>query len=584
MKGNRTDIREIKERANIIAVISRYVSLTKSGASHKGRCPFHKDDTPSFVVSAEKGLWHCFGCGEGGDIIAFLMKIERLSFVEAAKRLAVEVGLSFAGGEGGEGEKLRGVVADVARHYVDNLRSAAEGKRAREYLQERGYVEASWARFGLGYALPGWDNVKRMFAPRYGVTQLVELGLLVRGEKGVYDRFRDRTIFPILDLSGRAVAFGGRAFEGEPKYLNSPKTQLFDKGRLLYGLCWAREALAETRTAILVEGYTDVLTLHQAGLTNAVGSMGTSLTQGQADLLGRFAEEVVIAYDRDAAGGAAALRGMQILRNSGLQVRVARLAQGEDPDGVVREEGVDQMRETVEKAIPFHRFHIDSLLESHDLSTIRGKEKILSEARAFYRGIRSLPLRQEIAREFAELLDLPVEGVARELSTRRPARPIGQELKRDEEAWGEEETLLVLLLRGDVSWDGVAEDASPEDFSPPNRPIAEALASGAKSSNIAELVGTLDEESARRASYYALAPVVFSDPERAARDALSKLVRIPAIERKLADLDTELSACKEAEDWDRWNELTREKVALVAEKLARKGSDAKEKADGRSGR
>jgi DNA primase len=582
MGRDRTDIRAIKERADIVSVISRYVSLTKSGSSHKGRCPFHKDDTPSLVVSAEKGLWHCFGCGEGGDILGFLMKIERLSFVEAAKRLAAEVGLSFSAGESGEQEKMRSVLGAVARYFADNLRGAAEGQRAREYLHSRGYSDASWDRFGLGYALPGWDNVKKGFASRFGEAQLVELGLLVRGDNGVYDRFRDRTIFPILDLSDRPIAFGGRAFEGQPKYLNSPKTPLFDKGRLLYGLSWARGALAEGRTAILVEGYTDVLTLHEAGVTNVVGSMGTALTQGQADLLARFVDEVVIAYDRDAAGGAAALRGMQILRNSGLAVRVARLAPGQDPDGLVRQEGGDAIRSVVQEAVPFHRFYIDSVIADHDPATIVVKEQILAEAGAFYRGIRSLPLRQEVARDLADVLDLPVEEVTRELSGRRPSRRLEPEVTRRGERWSEEETLLALLLRRDVSWDDVGAVAAPEDFSSANRPIAEALASAAESANIAELVEDLDEESARRASYYALASVVFSDPKKAAQDALSKLVRIPAIERKLADLDAELSTCEDNEDWERWNELTRQRVALVAEKLGRKGSDGKRKADDRS--
>ena len=343
MPRDRGDIRAIKERTDVISVISRYVSLKKAGASYKGKCPFHKDDTPSFVVSGEKGLWHCFGCGEGGDVIGFLMKIERISFVEAAKRLAAEAGVEFQSTEQeGDREKLHSVMADAARHFAENLRNTSGGKRAREYLIERGYDEDVWDRYGLGCALPGWENLKRALSSRHGERQLAELGFLVEGEKGTYDRFRDRTIFSVFDLSGRPIAFGGRAFEGEPKYLNSPKTPLFDKGRTLYGLSWARDALSEGRMAILVEGYTDVLTLHCAGLTNAVASMGTALTQGQADLLGRFVDEVVIVYDRDAAGGAAALRGMQILGNSGLAVRVARLAEGESQRVVGRCFGVSR--------------------------------------------------------------------------------------------------------------------------------------------------------------------------------------------------------------------------------------------------
>ncbi|MCK5827714.1 DNA primase, partial [Candidatus Bipolaricaulota bacterium] len=299
MPGQRADVKELKARLDIVSIISRYVTLIKSGAGFKAKCPFHKDDTPSMTVSAEKGLWHCFGCGEGGDVIGFVMKIERLSFIETVQRLAEEVGLSFESADDGVRDELRSVMADVANLFAKNLRADA-GEKARDYLSNRGYPESCWTDYGLGYALPGWDNVKRTFS-RQGEEVLLKLGLLVKGDKGTYDRFRDRTIFPILDLSGRPVGFGGRTFDGEPKYLNSPQTPLFDKGRLVYGISWARDTMSETKIAVLVEGYTDVLSLHQAGITNAVGSMGTSLTQGQADLMKRFVDEVVICYDQDAA-------------------------------------------------------------------------------------------------------------------------------------------------------------------------------------------------------------------------------------------------------------------------------------------
>jgi DNA primase len=567
------DVQAIKERVDLLSLVSRYVTLTKSGTSHKGRCPFHKDDTPSFMVNGEKGLWHCFGCGEGGDLFAFLMKIERLTFIEAAQRLAEEAGVSLSSSrEDGEREKLRAVVAAVAEHYAANLGDTRQGARAREYLESRGFDEAAWKRYGLGYALPGWDNVKRTFGGRFGQDALLQAGLLVEGEKGTYDRFRDRTIFPIYDVSGRPVAFGGRAFEGEPKYLNSPTTTLFDKSRFLYGLHWARDAMRDARHAVLVEGYTDVLTLHQAGLVNAVGSMGTSLTQGQADLLGRLVEEVVIAYDRDTAGGAGAVRGMQILRNSGLAVRVARFAEDEDPDSLVRKHGVDAMRKAVQDAAPFHRFYLDSLAAKHDPSSVVGKERVLAEARDFYRGVRSLPLQQEIARGIADLLDLPAEGVAHELAA-RPARRGEEGPQRAETGgarWGLEEDVLALLLRGDVSWTRVAAVASVEDFSPAHRPIAEALANAPESPRIsAWVVERLREQGyeaeAAVASYYALAPVEFADVERAFEEALDQAVRLPAFERKLADVETAVAAADAAGNKEGRDRLTRELNALALE-------------------
>ena len=572
----RQDVQAIKERIDLVSVVSRYVTLTKAGSGHKGRCPFHKDDSPSFMVNGEKGLWHCFGCGEGGDVFGFLMKIEKLSFIEAAQRLADEAGVSLTSSrEDGERDKLRGVIAAVAEHYAANLGNTAQGASARAYLESRGFDEAAWQRYGLGYALPGWENVKRAFGARFGHDALLQAGLLVEGEKGTYDRFRDRTMFPICDLSGRPIAFGGRAFEGEPKYLNSPTTPLFDKGRQLYGLHWARDAMREAGHAVLVEGYTDVLTLHQAGIQNAVGSMGTSLTQGQADLLSRLVQEVVIAYDRDTAGGAGAVRGMQILRNSGLAVRVARYAEDEDPDSLVRKFGADAMRDAVRDAVPFHRFYLDSLAAKHDASSVVGKERILAEARDFYRGVQSLPLQQEIARGIADLLDLPPEGVAHALAS-RPSRRAPEEEAADapsEARWSAEDDLLALLLRGDVEWARVAGAASAADFSPAHRPIAEALANAPESHNISAWVVErlreqgLDEQAAA-ASYYALAPVEFDDVERAFEDALDQAVRLPVLVRKLGNVGTQLRDAYAGNDRAEVDRLTREQLALEIEKTS----------------
>ncbi len=568
----RPDIREVKEKTDIIALVSRYVTLTRSGASYKGRCPFHKDDTPSFVVSSEKGLWHCFGCGEGGDVVSFLMKIERLTFGEAARRLAADAGLSYETESSSDRDAQRLLMADVAAYFASNLHNEREGKTARAYLVSRGYDEAAWEEYGLGYALPGWDHLKRHFGPKVGSQRLIELGLLVEGDKGTYDRFRDRTIFPIYDLSGHPIAFGGRAFDGQPKYLNSPKTPLFDKSRQLYGLSWAREAMQAERTALLVEGYTDVLSLRIAGIRNAVGSMGTSLTQGQADLLGRFVSEVVIAYDRDAAGGAASLRGMQILRNSGLAVRVARFDEGEDPDSLVRKRGADAIRRAVDEAIPFHRFFITSLTAGHDPDTVAGKEKILDAAKEFYRGIRSLPLQHEIGRALADLLDLPYEDVGRALRG-RPRHTDAADRTAPEHKWGKEEVLLALLLRGDVRWETVKSDVSIEDFSPAYRPIVEILANAPELPNISAVVDQLDEDAARTATFYALAPVEFRDVDKALEDVLAGFVIIPALDRRLAELESELRDAEGAGDSSRWDALMREKLALVRKKktTARRG-------------
>ncbi len=578
MNSDRTTIQAIKERIDTVSVISRYVSLSKAGSSYKGRCPFHKDKTPSFVVSAEKGVWHCFGCGEGGDLFTFVMKIERVSFREALEQLAEEAGVEIGRVEGGEREELRKLTSEVADYFHRNLSDKADARKAREYLIERGYPEEIWDKFGFGYALSGWDDLKKQFASSYDINDLLRLGILSKGKGRVYDRFRDRLIFPIYDLSGRPIAFGGRAFEGQPKYLNSPQNPLFDKGRQLYGLSWARDKITSTNSAILVEGYTDVLSLHIAGIENTVGSMGTALTQRQADLIARFAGQVAIVYDRDSAGQAASLRGMQILRNSGLQVNVALLPEedefSEDPDSFVSKYGSERMQEIIDQAVPFHLFFVRSLAKRFDLSTIIGKEKALEEGRTFYQGIASLPLRQEIAKQIAERLNLSFEEVKTNLSrVRRRTRKVPKE--EVEHEWDPEQVILCLLLRGEIGWSRVAALISPEDFSADNRAIAEAIASAPDNSELSSISDQLDEDATRKASYLSLAPVKFSDVDKALEDALRRMVELPNIEEKQSQLREKIRECEQAGDHDRLDELQKAYRELVAKKLARRGSDGK---------
>jgi len=583
MNAERADVQQIKDRVDIVEVISRYVTLTKAGSNYKGRCPFHKDDTPSFSVSPEKGLWHCFGCGAGGDVIGFLMKIENIPFIEAAGRLATEAGLSFSAHKGGGShDELYEINIAVSRWFVDNLTNSAAGRRGREYLINRGYPEETWERFSLGYALPGWDHLRKRFSAKYGVKPLIDLGFLIHKDDGAtYDRFRDRVIFPILDLSGRPIAFGGRSFDGKPKYLNSPKTALFDKGNHLYGLSWARESMQKKQSAVLVEGYTDVISLHLKGITNAVGSMGTSLTQDQAHLLGRFVKEVVISYDRDTAGGMASLRGMQILRNYGLSVRVVRLPEGDDPDSLVRREGAERMLQLIDAAAPFHVFYIESLKERHNTASISGKEAALEEARSFYRGIRSLPLRQEIATRLAELLDLPFDGLMQELArggSQRKHEAVAEE--EMEHHWDPQQVILSLLLRGEVPWDRVAALVSPEDFAPRYRPVVEKISQIRGHVDLSSMTTFLDEESLREVSYLTLSEPLWSDVEKALQDALERLVELPEIEKKLRDLRGKMEDAERSGDRRHLDELQRAYSALVAQRLSRRRRDGKKQTTG----
>ncbi len=572
MSTERADVKQIKDRTDIVAVISRYVTLTKAGSNYKGRCPFHKDDTPSLSVSPEKGLWHCFGCGAGGDVIGFLMKIENITFVEAAERLAAEAGLSFSAGKTDDSrDELFEISTAVSRWFTDNLINSPKGRRARQYLLKRGYPEDAWQRFGLGYTPAGWDNLKKQFANRYSLNRLIELGLVIKKNDGsTYDRFRDRVIFPILDLSGRPIAFGGRSFDGQPKYLNSPKTALFDKGNQLYGLSWAREPMQKAGKAILVEGYTDVISLHLAGITNAVGSMGTSLTQGQARLLGRFVKDAVISYDRDTAGGMASLRGMGILRNNGLSVKVVKLPENDDPDTLLRRDGAERMQQLIESAAPFHVFYIESLKERHDIKSISGKESALEEARPFFQEIRSLPLRQEIASRLAELLDLPFDNLIQELSRGKQQWTPSVNTSNKEHHWDPQRVILSLLLRGEVTWERIARVVSVEDFAPSYRPIVEQISKTKGQLAPSSMTTFLDEDCAHEVSYLTLSEPLWSDVEKALQDALERLVKLPEIEKKLKVLRGRIEDAERAGDHRHLDELQSAYSALVAQRLSRR--------------
>jgi DNA primase len=500
------------------------------------------------------------------------MKIENITFVEAAERLATEAGLSFSAGKKDNlRDDLFEISAAVARWFTDNLINSPKGRRARQYLLQRGYAEDVWQRFGLGYAPPGWDNLKKRFTAKYDSNRLVELGLIIKKSDGsTYDRFRDRVIFPILDLSGRPIAFGGRSFDGQPKYLNSPQTPLFDKGSHLYGLSWAREPMQKAGKAILVEGYTDVISLHLAGIDNAVGSMGTSLTQGQAHLLARFVKDVFISYDRDTAGSAAALRGMQILRNHGLSVQVVRLPENDDPDVLLRRDGVEKMQQFIESAAPFHIFYIESLKEKHDITTISGKETALEEARPFFQGIRSLPLRQEIASRLSELLDLPFDNLMQELSRGKPSWTPSVDTNKEERHWDAQQVILSLLLRGDVPWERIEGIISPDDFAPSYRAIVEQIAKAKGQVNPSSITTLLDEDCVHEVSYLTLSEPPWSDIEKALQDALERLINLPAIEKKLKVLRGKIEDAERAGDHRHLDELQSAYSALVAKKLSRR--------------
>ncbi|MGE0453074.1 MAG: DNA primase [Vicinamibacteria bacterium] len=380
-------IDEVRHTADIVRFISEFVPLKKAGASWKGLCPFHNEKTPSFNVRAEPPVFHCFGCGEGGDVFKFLMLKERVSFPEAVEQVARRFGISVpetrgfdAGPERKEKEELLGVLEAAAQHFARNLWTAP-GARAREYLQGRGFAKETLERIRAGAAPDSWtdlfDALRRRFAP----PLLLKAGLVLERQdrSGHYDRFRNRAVFAILNESGKVVGFGARSLDGsEPKYLNSPETPVYQKSRLLYGLNWAKDPLRHEGQAVLMEGYLDVARALEHDVPGAVATCGTALTPQHARLLRRFATKVAVNFDQDEAGRKAAARSLEILQDEGLEVRVVSLPEGHDPDSFLKERGSDAYRQRLDEAPVAMEWLIRRAAAEHDVGSPQGKAAYMS--------------------------------------------------------------------------------------------------------------------------------------------------------------------------------------------------------------
>jgi DNA primase len=388
---------EIKEAASIEEVVGQYVKLERRGKNLLGLCPFHADSKPSFTVSPDRGIFHCFGCQAGGNVISFVMQYHKMSFPEAAAELARRYGITLTVKDMGPEESRRAakrqLFYDLHREALAFYRATLEGKEglpARAYLKKRGLTPEIIKTFQLGYAPSEWDGLRRHLQKKgLSLDAAAEVGLLVpRTSGGYYDRFRDRVIFPIFDRQDRAVAFGGRIIgEGEPKYLNSPESPLYSKGRLLYGLPQAREALRQQDLAIVVEGYLDLLALRVHGVAPVVASLGTALTREQVRLLKNLVSRVVLVFDGDPAGAKAMRRAFPLFGQEGLPVRVIALPAGMDPDNYVQAHGPELFATPWEAAQSWLAFLLDGLVEAHDLS-IEGRVKVVEELKPYFNALQ----------------------------------------------------------------------------------------------------------------------------------------------------------------------------------------------------
>jgi DNA primase len=425
------DKEAVRERVDIVKLVSGYLALKKAGHdSWVGICPFHPDKGPSLNISPSKGLYYCFGCGAGGDAFGFLIQIENLTFTEAVERLAEQTGVRLRyeaesprdRKAASKRDSLQRANAEAASIFHRTLMDSPDAKTAREYLSERGIDGPTAERFQVGYAPSRGNALLRTLGARVSTEILMEAGLAVRDATGgVRDRFRERITFPIHDLSGRAVGFGARLLrdqDGQPKYLNTKETEVYDKSRLLYNLHRAKAAIGRTGEAYVVEGYTDVIALHQAGVESAVATCGTALGDAHLRMLSRFAQRAILAFDSDEAGARAAERAYQFHQDHPLELRVLILPEGLDPADFVRQKGADAFHDAVKRSMPLVRYMLDRSISRHDLSSVEARARAVDDALPLVAGLKDPVVREQYTHYLADAAGVSDTAVTLKLQRR----------------------------------------------------------------------------------------------------------------------------------------------------------------------
>ena len=471
---------EIKSKIDIVEVISSYVPLKKAGRNLSGLCPFHGERTPSFMVSPERQAFKCFGCSKGGDVFTFLEEIEGWDFRETLEELAKRSGVKLADfkptGASRDREKLIAINKLASKFYKYILQKHKLGEPGRQYLQKRGIDEDLWEKFDLGYAPGGWENVSKFLTKKgYQLSDIATAGLIIsrdsRPSGGFYDRFRERLMFPIKDSKGVVVGFSGRVLSQnvkEAKYVNSPQTPIFNKGSLLFGLDLARRDIREKGEAVLVEGEFDVLSSHKAGLFNVVASKGTALTDLQIATLSRICERVILCFDTDLAGDAAARRGIELMDIAGLSVKVVEMGAYKDPDEFAQKDAAGFLA-AIAKAVDIYDYFLESASKRFDVSSADGKKKVGAEIIPLISKISDDMVRAHYISKLAKLLDLEISLVSEAVSKKKPnifvavsqeeTQPVilGHKLTQ-------EEYFLALLVFFDNIFEEIITILEPADF------------------------------------------------------------------------------------------------------------------------
>jgi DNA primase len=585
---------DVKNQADIVRIVSDYVTLKKRGANHVACCPFHSEKTPSFNVHQGKGLFKCFGCSVGGDVFGFIMQIEGCSFTEAVRVVAEKTGIAIPAVE--ETEDFKKVARDretilklnewAAEFFEKSLDEGREGARAREYIDSRGISEETRRLFRIGYAPDSWDALASYLKQKGAtVDDLDSSGLMVLKEQGgLYDRFRGRVMFPIMDSQGRVIAFGGRVMgEGEPKYLHSPETAVDTKGRNLYGLGLAKNEIRQKGFAILVEGYLDCVIPFQAGVHNVVASLGTALTDNQVRLLRRYMEKpkIVVNFDPDSAGQSATMRSIEILLMEGFKVNILRMPTDDDPDEFVRAYGADKFLALLKTTQPYIEYIIDIASAGHDLSRPAGKVEAINSILPHLARMRDRFERLEYAAQIADRFKVDSRTIREELKRTATSGKTNLDQKRlaaTQEITQAERQLLELLLGSAEVRRMIVPNLSREEFeSLATVSIFSAIVEVEKEgveANFSSLIKRLEKES----DIELLPTLLMSDLSWAgetdfdtlfkkATGALSSLRR-RELEKRLDGIQIEIGQAEREQDTEKYLRLYQEKSVMKKRLLA----------------
>ena len=585
---------DVKNQGDIVRVVSDYVSLKKSGARYKACCPFHSEKTPSFTVHPGKGLFKCFGCNAGGSIFDFIMRIEGCGFPEAVRIVAQKSGIPIPIVEETEDHKKSAKEREsilrlnqwACEFFSLQLNESDEGARAREYIVSRGISDETATQFQLGYAPDSWDALTNHLKGRGAtIDELHDSGLAVlKDSGGFYDRFRARVMFPITDPQGRVIAFGGRVMgEGEPKYLNSPETIVYTKGRNLYGLSHSRNEIRNLGFAILVEGYLDCIIPYQEGVHNIVASLGTALTDNQVRLLRRYMEQpqIVVNFDPDSAGQAATMRSIDVLLAEGFKVNILRMPTKQDPDAFVRAHGVDRFRELLKTTQSYIDYIIDTSIAAHDTTRPTGKVAAINAMLPHLARMKDKVARADYAGQIADRLKVDShilrEELKRTATNRQPTLDQKRVRAAEDITVGERQLLELILANDDVRQAMISALTEDDYIELATGAIFAAvidMESKAVELQFENVIERLEAESERE-----LLPALFmsdlawaggDDFEtllKKATEALSSLRR-RRFERRLDAIQIEIGVAEKEQDADKVLELYKQKTEIQKRRLA----------------